>query len=158
MREAVDIMRSATGLDVVVTGSFGGRAPNWNFQAAPVTLVDPISISWQDGTSISALTDHTAGLGGSAVVGRQRIGGTIALSRQYYAELTARGDHGEALAVLLHEFGHVFGLDHVDSPRELDVRQEQRPHDPGQGDLEGLQRVGHGPCVSARRRPAASCR
>ncbi len=147
VREAVDVMRSATGLDIVVTGSFGGRAPNWNFQAAPVTLVDPIGVSWQDGTSISALTDDTAGLGGSAVVGRQRIGGTIALSRQYYAELAARGDHDEALAVLLHEFGHVFGLDHVDSPSELMYDKNNGRTTLGQGDLEGLQRVGHGPCV-----------
>ena len=68
VREAVDRVRSATGLDVVVIGSFGGYAANWNFEAAPVLPADPISISWQDGDAIAELTDHIAGLGGSPVV------------------------------------------------------------------------------------------
>lgn len=147
VREAVDRMRSATGLDIVVTGSYGGHAPNWNFDAAPITLLDPVSVSWQDGAAIADMTDDTAGLGGSAVVGRQRVGGTIALSRDYYAQLAERGDHDEALAVLLHEFGHVLGLDHVDSTGELMSAVNVGRTTLGEGDLEGLRRLGRGPCL-----------
>jgi hypothetical protein len=152
VREAVASMRTATGLDIVVSGVFGGHAPNWNFEAGPIHPYDPISVSWQDGDAIAELTDHTAGLGGSRVLtapnGSQRlVAGTIAVSRDYYASLTERGDHGEALAVLLHEFGHVFGLGHVDSSRELMHEDNTDLTSFGPGDLEGLRRLGQGPCT-----------
>ena len=53
---------------IVVVGAFGGYAPNWNFEAAPIHPDDPISVSWQDGDAIAELTDHVAGLGGSRVI------------------------------------------------------------------------------------------
>lgn len=152
VREAVDVMRSATGLDIVVSGVFGGHAPNWNFESAPLHPDDPISVSWQDGDAIAALTEHTAGLGGSRVYdgprGTRRLAaGTIAVSRDYYRSLAERDDHGEALAVLLHEFGHVFGLDHVGSRRELMYDGNLDLTSFGPGDLEGLRLLGQGPCT-----------
>lgn len=152
VQEAVGRVRSATGLDLVITGAFGGHAPNWNFEAAPVHPEDPISVSWQDGAAIAELTDHTAGLGGSRRVttpggGERYVAGTIALSRDYYAELAERGDHDQALAVLLHEFGHVLGLAHVDAPGELMHEDNLGQTTFGPGDLEGLRRLGQGPCV-----------
>jgi len=152
VREAVAKMRDATGLDIVVIGAFGGHAPNWNFEAAPITVVDPISVSWQDGDAIAELTDDVAGLGGSPVITspsgtRQRVAGTIALSSSYYTLLAERGDHDEALAVLLHEFGHVFGLDHVNSPGELMNEDNIGRTSFGPGDLEGLRLLGQGPCI-----------
>jgi hypothetical protein len=153
VREAVVGVRAATGLDIVVIGSFGGHAPNWSFEAAPITLEDPVSVSWQDGDAIAEMTDDVAGLGGSPVVSStngtpRRVAGTIALSRAYYAGLADRGDHDEEVAVLLHEFGHVMGLDHVDSPRELMYHDNIGQVGYGPGDLEGLRRLGQGPCVS----------
>lgn len=152
VREAVQQMRSATGLDLVVIGSYGGHAPNWNFEAGPTHPEDPISVSWQTGEAIAELTDHTAGLGGSRTVsapgGNQRyVAGTIALSSDYYGELALRGDHDQALAVLLHEFGHVLGLDHVDSPTELMHHDNLGQSTLGPGDLQGLRLLGQGPCV-----------
>lgn len=151
VREAVDLLRSATGLDIVVSGVFGGHAPNWNFKAAPITPDDPISVSWQDGEAIAAMSDHTAGLGGSPAFagprGTKRLAaGTIALSRQYYALLAARGDHGRQRAVLLHEFGHVFGLAHVGSKHEIMYKAVTDTTTYGPGDLEGLRLLGKGPC------------
>jgi len=151
VREAVGQLRSATGLDIVVSGAFGGHAPNWDFAAAPVTRVDPISVSWQDADAIARMTDDIAGLGGSRVVAGpgghpERMGGTVALSRDYYAMADRRGDHGKELGVLLHELGHVFGLDHVDSPSEV-MYPYAGPIALGRGDLEGLRRLGQGPCA-----------
>jgi hypothetical protein len=153
VREAVAKVEAATGLDIVVVGSYGGHAPNWNFEAAPVTYTDPVSVSWQDGNAIAAMTEDTAGLGGSPVVTsvngtQRRVAGTIALSRDYYAQLQQRGDHAEEVAVLLHEFGHVMGLGHVDSPHELMYEDNVGQTEFGAGDLEGLRRLGQGPCVS----------
>jgi hypothetical protein len=152
VRDAVAEMRTATGLDIVVTGVFGGHAPTWNFEAAPIQPDDPISVSWQDGAAIARLTDHTAGLGGSAVFTgrngtRHFAAGTIALSREYFASLAERDDQGKELAVLLHEFGHVFGLAHVDSRHELMYKSVTDLASFGPGDLEGLSLLGQGPCV-----------
>jgi hypothetical protein len=41
----------------------------------------------------------------------------------------------------------VFGLDHVDSPRELMSDENRGQTSFGPGDLEGLRLLGHGPCV-----------
>lgn len=152
VREAVALLRSATGLDIVVTGAFGGYAPNWNFKEAPVMIGDPISVSWQDGDAIAQLTDDVAGVGGSRIA-RGRNGeeyltaGTIALSRAYYKVLAPRKDHGHEMAVLLHEFGHVLGLGHVGSRHEIMYKSVTDQTSFGPGDLVGLHRVGHGPCV-----------
>jgi hypothetical protein len=152
VREAVAKIRSATGLDIVVAGEFGGYAPNWNFAAGPVHPDDPISVSWQDGDAIAELTDHIAGLGGSRVMtgpngSKRLVAGTIALSRDYYRLLSERRDHAEALAVLLHEFGHVFGLAHVDARRELMNKSNIHVTSFGPGDLQGLRLLGRGPCI-----------
>nr|WP_269329758.1 matrixin family metalloprotease [Kineosporia babensis] len=52
-------------------------------------------------------------------------------------------------AVVLHEFGHLVGLDHVDDPAELMYRTPTaRPHSDGfeLGDRRGLARLSGGPC------------
>jgi Matrixin len=152
VREAVAQARAASGLDIVVTGAYGGHAPNWNFEAAPVSASDPVSISWQDASAIAELTDEVAGLGGSPVVAgpdgvRYRIAGTVALSRDYYSYLAGKDDHAEELAVILHELGHVLGLAHVDSPRELMYDGNNGTERYGPGDLEGLRQLGNAPCV-----------
>jgi len=152
VRDAVAQVRAATGLDIVITGVFGGHAPNWNFEAAPVHPDDPISVSWQDGAAIAQLTDHVAGVGGSRIIpgrnGSRHLGaGTVALSREYYALLTERRDRGRELAVLLHELGHVFGLAHVGSRNELMYKDVTDRSSYGPGDLEGLRLLGHGPCT-----------
>ena len=152
VRDAVAQLRTATGLDIVVAGAFGGHAPNWNFEVGPVYPDDPISVSWQDGEAIAQLTDEIAGVGGSRVMtgprgSKRLVAGTIALSRDYYRVLAAKQDDSEELAVLLHEFGHVFGLDHVDSSGELMYHRNIGRKTFGPGDLEGLRRVGQGPCT-----------
>lgn len=151
VREAVEIMAGATGLDITVAGVFGGHAPNWNFEAAPTLLDDPISVSWQDQAAIAELTDDVLGLGGSRIYdgaqGPQYVAGTIALSRERYADYTEDGDHGQALATLLHEFGHVLGLGHVNSRSELMYPRATERTSLGAGDLEGLRLLGQGPCA-----------
>ena len=75
------------------------------------------------------------------------VAGTIALSRDFYARLSEQGDHAEALAVLLHEFGHVFGLAHVHSRSELMNAHNVGRTTLGAGDREGLRLLGQGPCI-----------
>jgi len=152
VREAVSQMRAATGLDIVVVGAFGGHAPNWNFKDAPLRPDDPVAVSWQDGNAIAEITREVGGLGGSFVIpgtnGNEHLAsGTIALSKDLYARLDRTGNHGEELAILLHEFGHVFGLDHVNSKTQLMYPAYTGRNSLGAGDLEGLRLAGQGPCV-----------
>jgi hypothetical protein len=152
VHEAVDQVRAATGLKVVVSGSFGGHAPNWNFEAGPVYPDDPIVVSWQDGNAIARLSGDTVGLGGSRVVsasngGERLVAGTVALSRDFYAKLVRDHDHRREVQVLLHELGHVFGLDHVDRRDEIMYPSVSSLAAYGPGDLVGLSRLGRGPCT-----------
>ncbi len=153
VREAIGVLRGATGLDIVLTGAFGGHATNWNFKTSNALRPDdPVSVSWQDSSAIARLKGDVAGLGGSAVFtepanGRQFLGaGAIALSRDDYAVWSKSGDHADEMAVLLHEFGHVFGLAHVSSRRELMYPSTTGLAAYGPGDLEGLREAGNGPC------------
>ena len=149
--EAITTLRSATGLDIVLAGAYGGHAPNWNFTSAPFTPDDPVAISWQDPEAIPRLSGDTVGLGGSSILdgangNRHRVAGTIALDREAYQRFNARGAHSLEVAIILHEFGHVLGLGHAKSPDEIMYRRAGALR-LGAGDLEGLRRVGHGPCV-----------
>jgi hypothetical protein len=74
----------------------------------------------------------------------QYFGGIIVMD----AEATSQGGFGHFYAhgsVLLHELGHIMGLDHVKDPAQL-MYSGRFPsygiHDFGAGDLEGLRRLG----------------
>lgn len=151
VRKAVARVRFATKLDVVFVGAYGGHADNWDFGSGYIYSDDPISVSWQDGASIDALTDDVAGLGGSRMWdtggSSPPLGaGTIALSRDYYAHLNETDQHDQAMGILLHEFGHVFGLAHVGSKNELMHASATNRDTYGPGDLKGLKLLGEGPC------------
>ena len=98
------------------------------------------------------MTEDVAGLGGSPSIatpagGQRFVAGAIALSHLYYQQWDEQGWHEEELAVLLHEFGHVFGLAHVHSDRELMNEDNVGLTHFGPGDLEGLRLLGQGPCT-----------
>ncbi len=55
-------------------------------------------------------------------------------------------DDDEGRAILLHELGHLVGLDHVDSTDELMFADNVGKQEFGTGDLNGLVRLGKGRC------------
>ena len=57
------------------------------------------------------------------------------------------GDSGEGSAILLHELGHLVGLDHVDSRDELMYSDNVGKREFGTGDLNGLVELGKGRCA-----------
>ena len=152
VREAVDAVAAASGLDMVVLGSFGGHAAQWNFQTATVRIDDPVVVSWQDGEALARMTSDVAGLGGSPTWTlpsgtRVYAAGTIALSRDHYRDLEAAGDRAEQVAIVIHELGHVLGLGHVDDEGEIMAARNSGQTTLGPGDREGLRALGRGPCV-----------
>jgi len=95
-----------------------------------------------------------AGLGGPDAVsgrvpGRRRyISGVVLLNRDYLGQTaTLPGGQDRLNAVVLHEFGHLAGLDHVNDPAEL-MYPQPVPQLGGfaAGDRRGLAAVSAGPC------------
>ena len=64
-------------------------------------------------------------------------------------EITYAGEADERLltAVVAHEWGHVLGLAHVESAEELMLPRGTARIGYGDGDLEGLARLGSIPCT-----------
>ncbi len=50
-------------------------------------------------------------------------------------------------AILMHELGHVLGLDHVDDPTQLMYAENSGQFEFGDGDRAGLALLGTGECV-----------
>lgn len=76
------------------------------------------------------------------------VTGTVVLDGPQFEEILARPDgYSAARAVVLHELGHLVGLDHFEAESEL-MHPEGRVDvtDFGPGDLTGLAELGAGTC------------
>lgn len=121
----------------------------------------PILVAWTAPQQIPDLAGDTIGLGGGVTVvspqGEQAfVSGILFLDLpQIEAQLSQPGpdvDHAQRRrairSVMLHEIGHIMGLQHVGDPEQL-MFPEARPGvwDFGVGDIRGLYRLATGPCV-----------
>lgn len=114
----------------------------------------PVLIAWVTPEQVPELAGNVAGVGGSvagrdSVTGRLTyVTGSVSLDAPTLDEILQRpGGDLEATAIVMHELGHVVGLDHVDAPNELMYRDNLGQTEFGPGDLSGLARLGTGPCV-----------
>ncbi len=113
----------------------------------------PVLIGWADEASFPLVSGDIAGIAMSSVVvpdgpGSERyVTGQVALDRDWFAEAVARpsGD-AAARAVVMHELGHLVGLDHVSDPGELMAESASGVTELGPGDRQGLAAVGAGRC------------
>jgi hypothetical protein len=159
---AVDLVRDAlrdvshlTGLVLRYDGTDDER-PQWDGQSVPAfagrLLRRPVLVSWATVDEVSQLADDVAGIGGSVPVqgadGTIRfVTGAVTLDADTYDDLAAARDgEDEMRAILLHEFGHVVGLAHVDDEAELMNADNVGMLDFGTGDRKGLARLGRGSC------------
>lgn len=143
--EAVDEVSALTGLQFVYDGSTDRR---------PSTLVDagafgqaPVLVSWADEEEVFDLDGDVVGVGGATAVGMgggrlRYVTGSVTLDTDLDADL----DSDVARGVLLHELGHLVGLDHVADRDELMYADGTFVRDFGPGDREGLVRLGEGRC------------
>jgi hypothetical protein len=113
----------------------------------------PVLIAWTDPAEYPDMTGF-AGLGGpEAVAGRHRgqrryVTGVVLLNRDHLRRVVHwPGGSARMSAVVLHEFGHLVGLDHVDDPGQLMYKQPSE-HAPAfaAGDRRGFAVLGAGPC------------
>ncbi|HWS57279.1 MAG TPA: matrixin family metalloprotease, partial [Actinotalea sp.] len=155
VEEAIAVVQAATGL-LFVPGGATQEAP---VLQRPIIQPDrygtgwaPVLVAWSDESEVVELAGQVAGLGGSAAVpgadgtGQWLAAGRLVLDAPDLAEmLTEPRGHERARAIVVHELGHVLGLDHVEDPGEL-MNPSTGRIDLGPGDLQGLALVGDAAC------------
>jgi predicted Zn-dependent protease len=77
------------------------------------------------------------------------VSGQVVLDATDLRRMTrTRSGRDEARGVVMHELGHVVGLDHVKDRTQLMYRSTvEGVTDLGAGDLTGLDALGRGPCA-----------
>ncbi|MAT60797.1 MAG: hypothetical protein CMH41_04065 [Micrococcales bacterium] len=152
VEQAVDQIRAASGLSISVSGE---TDETYQRNRDPVQVDRygdrwaPILVTWTEADEVPQFSEAAVGLGGSLSVRRgdsppSYVTGDITLNREYFSEPTTGGLLRE---VLLHEFGHVLGLGHVDDPEQVMTREARGGRPLGSGDLAGLALLGQGPCT-----------
>lgn len=149
LEEAVSRMERASGLTLTFLGETSDR--DFADRDATGFSPDPVLVGWADEDEVPDLAGDVAGLGGAVAIGDHRgwryRTGSMVLDRELFDELEADGQDGAAVAIILHELGHVVGLDHVDDPGELMHVGGVTPRPRfGPGDLAGLDALAEVPC------------
>lgn len=141
--EAISEIESLTGLKFEILGEtereidfdrvYSGR--------------EPVLISWTDRRRVPELKGKVLGVAGAPAASRDGwkwfISGQVALDG---AEVNGKSD-GFVRALVLHELGHLVGLDHVDDRNELMYPTMTGLHSFGVGDRSGLAALGAGRCI-----------
>jgi hypothetical protein len=154
--EAVAAVSVATGLRFVADGATSEPPTEQRKTYQPDRYGHrwaPVLITWSGPEEVPQLAGNVAGRGGSSAVkipGHPAVlvSGQIALDASDLAGILLRPDGAaQVRAVILHELGHVAGLDHVDDPTQLMNADNRGGTALGAGDLAGLSLLGSGPCV-----------
>ncbi len=144
--DALDEMAELTGLSFDL-GGVVTAAPTADWQ--PERDGDgwqPVLIAWTDDDEMDELAGKVLGLGGSAWTdedgARRYVTGQVLLDGPQLASLGP----DQTRATLLHELGHLVGLDHVEDDESL-MQPFSGPEEWGSGDLAGLAQLGRGSCA-----------
>jgi hypothetical protein len=153
VQRAMSRVGAATGLRLEYAGLSTAR-PQWKSAFLPALAQSeaPVLVSWATPQEVHELDGDVAGIGGSVWVRegngqRHYVTGGVTLDTGAFQELAERPDaEAEEEAIILHEFGHLVGLAHVNDPGELMYAHNIGRTDFGPGDLAGLALLGEGSC------------
>ena len=153
VKRAIDIVGAATGLRFVYDGISDDR-PRWSGPMKPAGFgrSDPVLVAFATPEEVPELGGRVAGIGGNTAVtdnfGHSRyVSGQVTLDAQAFESVLRRpAGIEQANAIVLHEFGHLVGLDHVGDPLELMYAENVGRVGFGTGDRIGLAELGRGAC------------
>ncbi|MFJ6079290.1 matrixin family metalloprotease [Pseudarthrobacter sp. NPDC092419] len=156
IRESVAAVSAATGLQFVDDGATD-EAPSAERESYQPDRYGkrwaPILIAWSTPEESPDLAGRVAGTGGSSSIRIDRepyvyVTGQVHLDAPDLSQ-TLAGPDGPALvrAVIMHELGHVVGLDHVNDRTQLMHEENTGQLGFGAGDRAGLAVLGTGKCV-----------
>ena len=156
MEAAFASLSSATGLKFVNDGTTT-EAPTKERRAYLPNRYSPkrwapVLVAWSDEQSFPNLAGYLAGIGGPSTVYASSntavyVSGIMVLDR---AQLSAEAepDRAAVRAVILHELGHLVGLDHTADRSQLMFSESQfNVRDYADGDRRGLAVMGTQACV-----------
>lgn len=112
----------------------------------------PLLIAWTTPEQAPRLKGAVIGVGGSTHFSfgdgpKSFVTGSLELDAPQIAEDLDRAEGAAyATAVILHELGHVMGLEHVDDPTQLMYPEIGSPAGLAAGDLNGLYELSHARC------------
>jgi hypothetical protein len=154
IRSAVGRLRTATGLDFIYDGTTRETPSNDRQAYQPTRYPDrwaPVLIAWSNEDAFPGLAGYIAGLGMPLAATANGsdwayVSGQVVLDERQLAP-KALPDRPEARAIILHELGHLVGLDHTSDRREIMYSESQfNVTDYGNGDLRGLSLLGTQAC------------
>lgn len=154
LAEALATVSRATGLQFEVDGPTDEASTTEREAYQPDRYPDrwaPVLVDWTDPSANPDLAGSIAGTGGSASLvlpeGRVYVSGEVSLDGPQLGEVALRPDGpAQVRAIILHEIGHLLGLDHVDDIGELMYPEGSALTELGAGDLTGLAALGRGTC------------
>lgn len=162
LAQAVQRMSAATGLQFLDDGTTDEVPEEQRELVQPDRYGDrwaPVIIWWAAPSSAPMLEGQVAGYAGSASIeindgdatSRVYVSGTVVLDGpQLSGVLEQPSGTPGARAVILHELGHLVGLDHVqDSTQIMNPEGSGVVTDFADGDLRGLNELGRGRCFES---------
>lgn len=151
--EALGEIQEATGLAFVVDG-VTDDPPAEEVVRDQDGGWSPVTVSWSDPKWSADLKGSVAGYAGSTPLRHDGhwwfVTGSVVLDGPQLADIVdGRRGWQSARSVVMHELGHLVGLDHIDEPGQL---MQPEGDDSltawGDGDLTGLAALGRGRCIS----------
>ncbi|MGY1840260.1 MULTISPECIES: matrixin family metalloprotease [unclassified Modestobacter] len=156
--DAVAQISAVTGLQFVHDGATDEAPSDQRSPFQPDRYGDrwaPVLVTWDTVAEQPDFAADVAGLAGSLAVSSGNgpgvyVTGLVELDAAQFTEILSRpGGQAVARAIVLHEFAHLVGLDHVDDPTQLMYPATSVVLDFAAGDLTGLSRLGAGACAPA---------
>lgn len=149
--DALGRVEKATGLTFSYVGTTQLR-PGRQTYGFGVGQAAPVLVSFAGPDEVRSLKGDIVGVGGSVSAVdqyglRRYYTGRISLDAAAFRSFDSHGQTAEERAIILHEFGHLVGLDHVKDSSQLMNAHNLGLLDYRSGDLAGLSRLGHGPCA-----------
>ena len=115
----------------------------------------PALVAWTNPSIVPELAGRVAGIGGPRAatyarsVDQHWVSGLVYLDGPAFHSILARPDGwAQGRAIVMHELAHMIGLTHVEKRSELMYSGNVAKEEFGDGDLEGLRRLGIGRCFT----------